>query len=66
MNFKFTNQIEPVHVGGIETDNKYKYILGADCPKSYSNAMCKYFKDVKIGVLSMFDNYTEHQCILKT
>ena len=57
-------QIEPVHIGGLKSNKKWKYKIGGDCPKSYSNAIIKYFKNKKIGVCSMFNNYIEDVRIL--
>ena len=56
-------QVEPVHFGG-NVNGKWKYKIGADCPKSYSNAIVKYFKDVKIGVLSIFDDFIKDEFII--
>ena len=62
-NFVDNYAIEPLHFGR-DVIGKWKYKIGADCPKSYSNGVLKYFKDNKIGVLSIFDNFVEDQCIL--
>lgn len=58
-----TQCIEPVHIG-IEPVGKGKYKMGANCPKSYSNAIVKYFKEDTLGVVNMFENYTDDKCIL--
>ena len=57
-------QAKPIHFSR-KCNKKYRYKIGADCPKSYSNAIVKYFKDAKIGVCNMFENYTEDIRFLK-
>ena len=44
--------------------NDYKYKLGSDCPKSFSNGT-KFLRNAKIPVLSVFDNFISKEEILK-
>ena len=57
--------VEPVHFGG-EFKGKWKYNLGVDYPKSYSNAVIKYFKNVKLGILNVCDNFVKDDFIIKS
>ena len=55
---------EVVHFGN-EFKKNWKYKIGCDYPKSYSNAVSKYFRGVKLGILNVCDNFVEDEFIIK-
>lgn len=56
---------EPVHLA-ISNKKKWTEKISVDYPKSYSNAVVKYFDDVKLPVLNVCDNFVKDDFIINS